>query len=186
MRGVLGGRFHRGQQVRSRSRLGTGVADADLTRGPRAHALAVWLAAAAILGTAIVLERWSREPLDDPNPAYQRPGIVRPAQNSPAAPVTGLDVPNAGRPGVVFFVRERGAGELRRRLREWQWPQDVDITVLVDDRSLSRRYGLRTPGDGGPPVGYAVVDAGGRVRYATLDPYPGRHLFEVGTILEAL
>jgi len=47
-------------------------------------------------------------------------------------------------------------------------------------------YGMRVPADGGPPVGYAVVDAENRVRYRTLDPDPAGNTREVMTILRAL
>jgi hypothetical protein len=45
---------------------------------------------------------------------------------------------------------------------------------------------MRSPAAGGPPVGYAVVDAQSRIRYRTLDPTVTAELSEVRTILEAL
>lgn len=58
--------------------------------------------------------------------------------------------------------------------------------VVVDPTgSLARRFGLRRPRDGGPPVGYVVVDARGLIRYRTLDPTVTRNLDEVDTIVAA-
>lgn len=52
--------------------------------------------------------------------------------------------------------------------------------------NLAEAYGMRSPSDGGPPVGYAVVDGQGRIRYRTLDPTVATELPEVATILAAL
>jgi alkyl hydroperoxide reductase subunit AhpC len=61
------------------------------------------------------------------------------------------------------------------------------LPVVEDpDGSLADTYGMRSPAAGGPPVGYAVVDAQSRIRYRTLDPTVTAELSEVRTILEAL
>ncbi len=54
------------------------------------------------------------------------------------------------------------------------------------DGSMAAAYGMRSPAGGGPPVGYAVVDADQRIRYRTLDPTVAEELSEIRTILEAL
>lgn len=62
-----------------------------------------------------------------------------------------------------------------------------DITVVPDrEADLAERYGLPAPRDGGPPVGYAVVDAAGHIRYRTLDPEVASLLGEVSTMLRAV
>lgn len=59
-------------------------------------------------------------------------------------------------------------------------------TVVVDPTAAyASRFGLDVPRDGGPPVGYAVVDAEGRIRYRTLDPGVATRLGEVATIVAA-
>ncbi|HEX2064104.1 MAG TPA: hypothetical protein VHE80_06755, partial [Acidimicrobiales bacterium] len=59
--------------------------------------------------------------------------------------------------------------------------------VVADpDGEVSSGYGRRRPRAGGPPVGYAVVDSNGAIRYRTLDPSPARRLDEVATILRAV
>jgi hypothetical protein len=45
---------------------------------------------------------------------------------------------------------------------------------------------MPTPVDGGPPVGYAVVDPSRQVRYATLDPQYLINAFEVDVITGAV
>jgi alkyl hydroperoxide reductase subunit AhpC len=58
--------------------------------------------------------------------------------------------------------------------------------VLGDpDGAVAKAYGMRVPRGGGPPVGYAVVDAAGAIRYRTLDPAVAERLREVGTIVSA-
>ena len=54
------------------------------------------------------------------------------------------------------------------------------------DGSVAEAYGMRSPRGGGPPVGYALVDAHGAIRYRTLDPDVADQLGEVGTMVGAL
>jgi hypothetical protein len=58
--------------------------------------------------------------------------------------------------------------------------------VEDSDGRLADRYGMRRPQDAGPPVGYAVVDGKGRIRYRTLDPDVAHELREVRTIVAAV
>ena len=102
------------------------------------------------------------------------------------APASALGVPRPGRRAVVFFLRASESAKFRTVLDRWTWPPDVDVALVADDGELGRAFGLRRPRAGGTPVGYAIVDNSGRVRYATLDPHLARHLVEVRTILEAL
>ena len=57
---------------------------------------------------------------------------------------------------------------------------------LVDGSVCRTYHGMPVPRDGGPPVGYAIVDPARRVRYATLDPDYVRNAFEVGVIAGAV
>lgn len=50
---------------------------------------------------------------------------------------------------------------------------------------IARAYGMPMPPDGGPPVGYAIVDTRLRLRYATADPDVLAHLDQVAAVLEA-
>lgn len=60
-------------------------------------------------------------------------------------------------------------------------------TVVSDPNgAVAQAYGMRRPRAGGAPVGYAVVDATGAVRYRTLDPEVVHRLGEVATMVEAL
>ena len=54
------------------------------------------------------------------------------------------------------------------------------------DGAVAKAYGMRVPRAGGPPVGYAVVDAAGAIRYRTIDTAVAERLREVGTIVSAL
>lgn len=157
----------------------------DGSRSP-GRLLSLWIIAAVVLGTGLALERWSRESLDDPNPAYQRPGVLVSAGTAPTAPDTALDLVRPGRRAVIFFVRTAGRRTLEKALDHWSSPPDVDVKIVADDAGLGQAYGLRRPRDGGTPVGYAVIDKAGRIRYVTLDPHPARHLVEVETILDAM
>lgn len=54
------------------------------------------------------------------------------------------------------------------------------------DRTLAQAVGLPRARDGGPGVGYAVIDSGRTVRYATLDPSWRGNGFEIATIAGAI
>lgn len=91
---------------------------------------------------------------------------------------------------IVLFEREQPAGDPWDR---WSSAVTADGAVLVvvtpDDPAhepLSEAVRMRVPVDGGPPVGYAVVDSGGQVRYATIDPQYLRNAFEVNVISGAV
>ncbi len=62
----------------------------------------------------------------------------------------------------------------------------VERVVADPGGRLAATYGMREPREGGPPVGYAVVDETGQIRYRTLDPEVTDLLGEVDTILGAL
>lgn len=164
--------------------------------------VATWLVLLVAFGTAVTLANQSHNGLDDPNQAYQRPGFLDARDLPDHVPAVVPGVPGPGRRAVVFFVRP---AQLRATLdsltrdpslRKMAAVAVVDSSALpvvpgpvpaVVDPSgrLASAYGMRRPLDGGPPVGYAVVDSSGRVRYATLDPGTADRLAEVSTILGA-
>lgn len=169
---------------------------------PTRRALAgVWLAAAVGFGLLLVLARSASDPLDDPDPARQRPGILDLGALPTPAPQVTANVPAPGRRAVVFFERPERLERLCRALQGDPLAQDVDVvvvvsgeggrcpsdtTVLIDPRAaLARRFGLEVPQGGGTPVGYAVVDSHQRIRYRTLDPHAADGLDEVATMVEA-
>lgn len=177
---------------------------ADSRPGSAAPLIATWLGAALILGLLLVLARSAVGPLDDPDQAWQRPGFLDAGALPAPAPTVVEGVPVPGRPTVVFFIRADGVGALCRALRGRPLPDNAatvlvvggaspsgrcahTATVFIDaNGAVARAYGMRRPRAGGAPVGYAVVDATGAIRYRTLDPEVARHLGEVATIVEAL
>jgi hypothetical protein len=154
-----------------------------------------WLAAlAAVLTFVVVGLVRPPGPLDDPDPAYQRDGLLL------GGPVLGpeiLGVEFGGRPVVLLFVREPPeSGELS------DWAQSVPeradtyvvlpqptaarlpLPAVVDPLSqLAEAVDMPQPVDEGRPVGYAVVDSDRVVRYATLDPVYLSNAFEIATIV---
>ncbi|MGI8692948.1 MAG: hypothetical protein ACR2JK_08620 [Geodermatophilaceae bacterium] len=64
---------------------------------------------------------------------------------------------------------------------------DAEIRIIEDpDGELADAADLPSPNDGGPGVGYAVVDSRGLVRCSTLDPSWYDNSFEVATIVWAV
>lgn len=166
----------------------------------RRRLLALWLGAAVLLGALLGVARATRTGLDDPDPAWQRPGFLDVGPLPQPAPRLSADLPRPGRPAVVFFVRPEGIAELCHSLATHRLGQSAELVIVVsgtgrcpgvtalEDPSgaAARAYGLRHPRDDATPVGYAVVDGQGRIRYRTLDPTIAQELDEVDTMLGAL
>ncbi len=164
----------------------------------RGWAPLAWFAAlAAVLTFVVVALVRPPGPLDDPDPAHQRDGLLL---SGPVVDdeVVGIDV--GGRPVVLLFVRTPpGPAELRT----WATsipevvdayvvlPQpttaDLPLPTVVDPQGeFSHAVDMPQPVDGGRPVGYAVIDSERVVRYATLDPDYLTNGFEIETILGAV
>ena len=179
--------------------MGRGLIGRDTSR-PARPLVVVWLGVAVALGLLLALARAAEGPLDDPDPAWQRPGFLD-AGALPVPAPPGL--PALGRPTVVFFERANDLGQLCRALGRSSVPEEAATAVVVADRApvgcgaagalvgdpdgaVADAYGMRRPRGGGAPVGYAVVDAAGAIRYRTLDPQVADQLDEVVTIVGAL
>lgn len=164
----------------------------------------VWLGAAVGFGLLLALARAAEGPLDDPDQAWQRPGFLDAGDLPTPAPTVAPGLPSRRRPTVVFFLRS-GAGvpELCHALAATRLPGQAATVVVVAgstsdrcaaagavvhdaDEAVAEAYGMRYPRGGGPPVGYAVIDGDGAIRYRTLDPKVADQLDEVGTIVAAL
>ena len=169
---------------------------------PALRAGGLWLLLAAVLGAAMLLADHQHSPLDDPDLAMQRPGFLDAVGARSEAPPVTTSLPARGRVAVVFFTRSAQQRPLLSALSHRDalpaavdvvvvgGPADVDegpVAVVTDpDGSLARDYALPVPGDGGYPVGYAIVGSDGTIRYRTLDPQAAERLDEVRTILRAL
>jgi hypothetical protein len=157
-----------------------------------------WFAAlAAVLTVVVVLLVRPPGPLDQPDPAYQRDGLLL---SGPVVPEQVVGVEFGAQPVVLLFVREPPPPE---ELAQWvsAVPERAGVTVVLPQPTpaelpgptvvdsldrLAEVVGMPTPVDGGRPVGYAVVDSDRVVRYATLDPAYLTNAFEVSTILGAV
>ena len=168
----------------------------------RRRLMAVWLVAVVPLAALTLAADVAHSPRDDPDPARQRPGFLDAVGHPTLAPELAPNVPRSGHLTVAFFTRRDDAASVcrqvgnDRRLRSKATlavvaPVPVRcppaVTAPADtDGSLARAFGMRRPRDGGYPVGYAVIDTAGRIRYRTLDPNLTADLKEVATILRAL
>lgn len=144
---------------------------------------------------------------DESSYADQRNGLLA---NGPTVSASLAGVAFDGHVTALLFVRGLPGVEqvahwhaaLPGRVRAWvvvqgpagrpagpgQLPPTVGGLPVVRDPAqvLSRAVGLPRPNDGGPGVGYAVVDRHRQVRYSTLDPSWASNGFEAGTISGAL
>jgi len=162
----------------------------------------VWFAALAIVLTVVVvLLVRPPGPLDQPDPAYQRDGLLLDGP-SVAPQVAGVDF--GARPVVLLFDRQLPDPAA---LEQWvaQVPEGADvrlvvpgsvepaeatalgIPVVVDPEGrLADAVDLPSPVDDGPGVGYAVVDSNRQLRYSTLDPVYLENAFEIVTVVDAV
>ena len=154
---------------------------------------------AVVFGGLLTVAQAADTGLDDPDPARQRPGFLDLGSLPLPAPPLASGLPTTGRRTVAFFVRPDRLDEVCRALSGGHRLRRTSVVIVVSgpgacegvptvaDRGtqLARSYGLRRPRDGGPPMGYAVVDAHGLIRYRTLDPAVADELDEVKTIVGA-
>lgn len=184
------------------------LADAPTPTGPPATRLARrwaalgWLVIAVLLSAGIFTEHATRSGPDDPKPARQRSGVLAPAARAPRAIPVSDELAATGRRAAILFIRPKQYDQMFLVLGPQPLPADVDGALVVPakpqsklvptpiacdaDGTLARAYRMPRPRDGGPPVGYALVDSAGRVRYSTLVPGVADHVREVRTMLSGL
>ncbi len=146
---------------------------------------AVAAAVALVLTLVIVLVVRPPGPLDDPDPADQRDGLLL---DGPVLPAAAAGVALGGRTVVVLFERDEPAGPAFEAWKATVSDDGVELVVRVGaaGEELARLVGMPMPVDGMSPIGYAVVDASRTVRYATLDPVYEKNDFEVDVITGAV
>jgi hypothetical protein len=167
----------------------------------RARLVATWVLVVGVLGALLALAGRSGSPLDDPDLARQRPGFLDAVGRPTAAPQVTVGVPSDGRRAVIFFVRPEFVAPLCRAIAgDASLAARADLVIVssgpvgpcagapvvadVPGR-LAAGFAMRRPRDRGPPVGYAIVDRVGDIRYRTLDPSVVTGLREVETMVEA-
>jgi len=181
---------------------GPQATDAGTATRPPLTARTVMLSAAlmtALLATVVLTVVHPPGPLDERTLADQRNGLLR---HGPVLPKSVAGVNFGGDPVVLLFLRTApAAGDVqvfaaalpaRARLRlvvqsaSGGDPGRLPTPVVRDPRQvLARVVELPRPNDGGPGVGYAVVDRTRTVRYSTLDPSWPSNGFEAATIIGA-
>lgn len=164
----------------------------------RRQLAAVWLGSVGLLASTVAASTLTLTGGDDRDPARQRPGILDLGElPAPAPDLPGIET--AGKKTVVFFVG-RSSTKFCTALQDL--PEELEATIIVvSDRrgacgdvttvSLSttesaQAFGLEKPRDGGAPLGYAIVDRTGQIRYRTLDPVVATMFQEVRTMLRAV
>lgn len=183
------------------------VVIASASREPRLvwwAPLACWVVGAAFLAIVVLAVVRSPGPLDDPDPADQRPGFLTAASDARRVPQLALPGDPVGRrPVLLVFDRSLpAAGRYARALTDVPGAIAVVLVIprlrsmptrlprgrlLVEPSGdVARAVGMNVPKDGGPPIGYAALDKHGRVRYATLDPSYLDHRDENALIAKAV
>lgn len=156
---------------------------------PPATPIIAWGVLAGLLGAVVIAVIGPPGPLDDPSPGDQRPGILTPADDARTVPPGLLPEQVIGRrPVLVVFDRVTpDTGRLRTFIK----PAGRRFAVRVvlpgaPGERVAAAIGMARPKDGGPPIGFALIDADRRVRYATIDPTYLEHGDELGTVAGAI
>lgn len=166
----------------------------------RKSLIAVWFAVAAVSVVLLAAAGQAEGGRDDRDQAEQRVGFLDEGLLPMLAPPVTAGVPASGQPTVLLFLRPGGADRQCRQVARTVESKaavvvvisgpascpDIPAVVVDPDGRTAVAYGMRVPADSGPPVGYAIVDDRGMVRYRTLDPNPASHRGEILTILDAL
>ena len=166
-----------------------------------------WIGIALSFAGLLAWAEGSRSAMDDADAAYQRTGTLLPAASLPAPPNLLGEYPRPGHRLAVIFARS-----VNDQLVFHDLAFQSDLSVLADlvlvtedgeppviengfnavmadpDGTIVRAFGLRTPIDGGYPVGYALVDRSGFIRHQTLDPHciGMGHNLEIKALLKAM
>lgn len=184
---------------------GTAAVDDDWGRVPGLRpplprwAPPAWFVSLALVLTVVVVVLVRPPgPLDQPDPANQRNGLLL-AGPTVAPQVAGVDF--GARPVVLLFDRDLPEGaDLQRWVEQVPTGAEVHLVVpgpldpeaataletkvVIDPQAgLAAAVDLPTPVDGGAGIGYAVVDSNRQVRYSTLDPVYLENAFEIATIV---
>ena len=190
--------------------LDTPVGPAGAPRAGRGRSLslvAVWVVSAMVLGALLISFARTPGPLDDPDLAAQRAGMLDVVGRRTIAPLIGVGIPAEGRAGIVFFVRPAQLAPLQAALGDHDGTKlaaSADLSIVVSANAegsqlasgapvfsdpsglVAAGFGMRRPRDGGPPVGYAIVGPDRAVRFRTEDPGMSGRLTEVLTMVKAL
>jgi hypothetical protein len=126
---------------------------------------------AVLLSVLVIAFKTNSGPLDDPNQAFQRDGALHQGRQLPKR-IGGIAF--GGRSVVVLFVRRQPPAQALALWKAGATHSGSRLVVAVAGQpgtsALRDAVGLRTPNDGGQPVGYAIIDRSRRVHYAILDP----------------
>jgi hypothetical protein len=163
----------------------------------------IWIAVAGIFAGLLGLAEYQRNPLNDPDAARQRTGVVLPPGQEPAPTISSLEI--QGRPAVVIFDRSLAGRYLFHDLAHQSditknaalivvtsdgsrptIETGIDRILSDEDGAIAEAFSLRRPIDGGYPVGYALLDASGFIRFRTLDPGYAGHAWEIRLLLSGL
>ncbi len=161
-----------------------------------------WCAIAVGFGALLGISEYTRNPLNDPDPAQQRTGMLLPSSSEQAPPIAGA--PHVGQRRVILFARSLKDQYLFHDLADQaDLAQAAQLVVVTSDGSqpiitngitvfvadpdgmMAAAFGMPQPIDRAAPIGYVIVDSEGYIRYRTLDPGFMHHGRELRMLVEA-
>ena len=163
--------------------------------------VSIWLLIASVMGILLLLSSSKPMAADDPDLAYQRPGFLLPA--TLVAPKLTNSIPRTGRRTVVLLERTAPKKLFDDQKFEKQLASKADLVLITLDgtkiadeplikaqivdsnKMLASKLIPRNSVDAGYPIGYAIVDSKGFLRYYTLDPFFGTMSDEIEIMLRA-
>lgn len=165
--------------------------------------LFLWFTVALFLGGLLTFADYRLNPLNDPDQARQRTGVLLPTEQDSAPMISALNI--IGRPVVIVFDRTLTGRHLFHNLADQSdltrtaellvvtsdgsrpaIETGIDHMLADQDESIARAFNLRKPVDGGYPVGYVVIDSSGFIRFRTLDPGYDKRVWEIVLLLDEI
>jgi len=164
--------------------------------------MSFWLVGSVLLALVVLVVIGGPGPLDDPAPGSQRPGILVDAGEARSVRARAVAPVPVGRGNVlVLFERDVPSADVLDGLRRAvgsgftlalavpggdRRPPVSGVLAVESSAAAAVAVGMPRPRDGGPPIGYALLDREGRVRYATLAPTYAGELAELATVAGGL
>jgi len=163
----------------------------------------LWGAVTLLLGGLLGFAEYQRNPLNDPDQAQQRTGVLLPTRLERASRIPTLNI--TGQPVVIIFDRTLTGRHLFHDLADQSdltkhaelvvvtpdgsrpvIEAGIDHLLTDQDEAIAHAFDLRKPIDGGYPVGYVLVDPSGFVRFRTLDPGYDKRAWEIRLLLSEM
>jgi hypothetical protein len=160
----------------------------------------LWIVTALLFAGLLAFVKYRRNPMNDPDQAQQRTGVLLSPGQGRAPSVPGLTI--TGQSTVIIFDRTLTGRHLFHDLADQaDLTRNADLLVVTrdgsrpvieagidriltdQDEAIACAFDLHKPTDGGYPIGSVLMDSSGFIRFHTFDPGYERRAWEIRPLL---